>query len=267
MRILRIKIFIIIIVFSGVFLFLKKGNDYTFYLDFALLNKNKQEKLDIERQEEELISEGVQEIEKEDVLNNDERSDLINQEVLFSSQAPFGEWGDPRFQDACEEVSALMAVYWAEDKILSPEIVKEKIIELADFQTKNHGNYIDTSAQDTVDIIFKEFFSYNKVEIVYDFDKQDMIDILENNQLIIVPTNGQALGNPNFTAPGPERHSLVIRGYDFTTKEFVTNDPGTRKGENYRYDEDILFAAIQDYPSGDHEPILENKKAMIVVSK
>jgi hypothetical protein len=58
---------------------------------------------------------------------------------------------------------------------------------------------------------------------------------------------------------------LVIRGYDPATKEFITNDPGTRKGEGYRYPEQIIYAAWRDYPSGDHEPILNINKNMIVV--
>ena len=33
---------------------------------------------------------------------------LLN--VPFTSQAPFGEWSDPRHQDGCEEAAALMAV-------------------------------------------------------------------------------------------------------------------------------------------------------------
>src|SRR4030042_6174940 len=33
-------------------------------------------------------------------------------EALFTTQAPFGEWNDPRQQDACEEASVLIAYKW-----------------------------------------------------------------------------------------------------------------------------------------------------------
>jgi len=79
--------------------------------------------------------------------------------------------------------------------------------------------------------------------------------------------NGQALGNPNFTPPGPEYHFLLIRGYNPSTDTFITNDPGTRNGELYKYSSDTLFNAIRDYPTGDHLPITSTRKAMIVILK
>lgn len=84
---------------------------------------------------------------------------------------------------------------------------------------------------------------------------------------MVVPTNGRALGNPNFTAPGPERHMLVLIGYDPETKEFITNDPGTRQGRHYRYHEEVLFSAIRDYPTGDRVPITSVSKPGIIVSR
>ena len=85
--------------------------------------------------------------------------------------------------------------------------------------------------------------------------------------MVLVPTNGQALGNPYYRPPGPERHYLVIKGYDSRTEEFITNDPGTKRGQDYRYKQDVLFKAIRDYSSGYHEPIKDIRKVMIVVEK
>ena len=58
---------------------------------------------------------------------------------------------------------------------------------------------------------------------------------------------------------------LVVTGYDAEKKEFITNDPGTRKGAGYRYPEQVLFDAIREYPTGKHVPITINRKAMIIV--
>ena len=58
---------------------------------------------------------------------------------------------------------------------------------------------------------------------------------------------------------------VVVVGYDSQTKEFITNDPGTKRGESIRFGEDILSNALQDYPTGWGEPVLEIKKVMIVV--
>ena len=88
---------------------------------------------------------------------------------------------------------------------------------------------------------------------------------MSRGSLVLVPAFGQILGNPYFTPPGPATHMLVIRGYDETTKEFITNDPGTRRGEGYRYSYAALVRAIRDYPTGDHEPVPTLEKRMIVV--
>jgi hypothetical protein len=79
--------------------------------------------------------------------------------------------------------------------------------------------------------------------------------------------NGQALHNPNFTRGGPERHFLAIIGYDDRTGMFTTQDPGTRNGRNYRYSYETLYAAMRDYPTGDHQAIATNVRAFISISK
>ncbi len=60
---------------------------------------------------------------------------------------------------------------------------------------------------------------------------------------------------------------LVIRGYDQANKEFITNDSGTRRGELYRYNEEVLYQAIRDYLTGYHKPIDKVEKVMMVVEK
>ena len=94
-----------------------------------------------------------------------------------------------------------------------------------------------------------------------------MIAELEAGNIIIAPTNGRKLNNPNFSNLGPERHMVLIRGYDYNKKEFITNDPGTKRGEAYRYPEKNLFNAIRDYPTGNHVPIKISKKTMIIIYK
>ena len=76
---------------------------------------------------------------------------------------------------------------------------------------------------------------------------------------VIVPSQGQQLGNPNFTDPGPVYHMFVIKGY--TADEFITNDVGTRKGESYRYDISTVMNAMHDWNGGD----VENGAKRIIV--
>lgn len=188
-------------------------------------------------------------------------------DVPFMSQAPFGNWSDPRKQDGCEEAAVVMAMAWVKGETLSAKSVDDEINKIASYEEETVGTFHDTSAFDTAETIFKGYFKYEKVEVRYRIKKEDIAKELASGNLVIVPTRGQLLGNPNYTPPGPVTHNLVVTGYDLKTKEFITNDPGTRKGKGYRYDENVLVDAIVDYPTGLHEKIEEEKTVMIVVSK
>lgn len=187
--------------------------------------------------------------------------------VPFTPQAPSGNWSDERQQDGCEEASALMAVAWSRGETLLPTQSEKTIIAASDYQHQTYGEFHSTNVADTVNRIFKGYFKYNNVITKYDIDKNDIIDELKKGNLVIVPLNGQKLGNPYYTPPGPLEHELVIKGYDSAKDQFVTNDPGTRRGENYRYSARILIDAIYDYPTGHREPVNQIVKAMIVITK
>lgn len=193
---------------------------------------------------------------------------LISYDVPFTSQAPLGNWEDDRQQNACEEVSALMAIKWARgETIKSPEEAEEEILAIAEFEAEKYGEHRDVSSRDTVDRIYKDYFDYNNVKLMENAYKDDIKNALAQGKIVVAAADGQLLDNPHYTPPGPDRHMLVIVGYDPITKEFVTNDPGTKHGKNYRYDEDILYSALRDYPTGYHEPILEIHKPIIVIEK
>ena len=192
-------------------------------------------------------------------------SSTILLDVPFTSQAPFGEWDDPRQQDGCEEASVLMAIAWAREEELNKENAKKEILAIAEYEKNKYGSFVDTDVHDTVDRIILGYFGYEKSKAIENITLDNIKAELYKGNLVLVPCNGRKLGNPNYTPPGPERHMLVIRGYDPIKKEFITNDAGTRKGEGYRYQDDVLYKAIVNYPTGEHIPIKEEKKAMIVV--
>lgn len=184
----------------------------------------------------------------------------------FIVQAPIGNWSNPVFQNACEEASVIMVMRWAQGNaapITAAEALRE-IEELVDFQKENYGHYLDSSAADTAQLI-RDYFNHNGVEAMVDVTAQTIRAELAKGNVLIVPANGRKIPNPYYTPPGPERHMLVIKGYDAETDEFITNDPGTRRGESFRYPVETLVAAVRDYPTGDHEPIGIETKAMIVI--
>lgn len=260
------KNFIVVVVLFGVFYanFINEEND-----DFSNnILKNNEDSIAAENKINK-NKRNISSIQTTDNKKIDDNSAVkaknILLEVPFAPQAPFAEWHDPRQQDACEEAVALMAVKWAQKEKLNKIEAKKEILAISKYQTKNFNEYRDTSAYDTMERIIKGYFKHSKVEIKTNITIDDIIKELKCGNLIIAPMNGQALNNPYFTPPGPDRHMLVIRGYDYTIKEFITNDPGTKRGEEYHYPEDVLFKAIRDYPTGYYERINSIKKVMIVV--
>lgn len=212
----------------------------------------------------------IQDIEDERVDENEpnsNESELILWTVPFTSQAPMAEWNDPVFQDGCEEAVTIMAMSWVRGNDLSKSEARRKIVEIANWQKEKYGEFRDTAAEDTAKRIFEEYYGYDKTEVAVINSYDDIVRELRGGRIVIVPADGQLLYNPNYTAPGPERHNLLVIGYDGESKEFITNDPGTRNGAGYRYKQDVLMAAARDYLSGDKVFIEETVKKMIVVSK
>ncbi len=193
---------------------------------------------------------------------------VFNNDVPFTVQAPLGEWGDPKQQDACEEAAILMGVKWARNETIdSPQQAKDEIIKIADYQIEKYGDSRDTSSLDSVERIAKGYFNFQKVDFKENITAMDIIRELQNGNLVITPMNGQAMNNPHFTAPGPERHMVLIIGYDLNSKEFITNDAGIAPGKDYRYPIDVFYNAIRDYQTGYHIPIEGELKNMIVIRR
>jgi hypothetical protein len=216
--------------------------------------------------EAELIELKLKEIETPKATTTEEKIYIVG--VPFVVQAPFGEWKDPRQQDACEEMTTLLAVSWAQGiSAITKTEAKEKILSMVEFQEENFSESRDTSTADTIERLYFGLFNYQKVRLEENITSEDIIQELEKGNLVVVPANGQLLKNIHFTQPGPERHMIIIRGFDFLKKEFITNDVGIGVGENYRYPEEVLFNAIADYPSGYHVPRVGTPKVMIVVEK
>lgn len=186
-------------------------------------------------------------------------------EVPFTVQAPDGEWANPLFQDGCEEAASIMAAAWVEgESVLTSDAVKKTITSLAAFEKKRFGQAVDTSAKDTATLL-QEYFKVTTVEWHSGVTLEMIRETLVEGHIVIVPTDGRKLKNPNFKSPGPTHHMLVIIGYDTDTHELIVNDPGTRNGKGYRYPEEVLLDAILDYATGDHVPVTSADKVMLSV--
>ncbi len=189
-------------------------------------------------------------------------------QVPFTAQAPFGEWDDVRQQEGCEEASALMAVSWSRGVSISAAQAKQSIIDMSEFQRSAYGYFIDTSAADTYQRLLMEYLGHREAVLHQEVDAHDIIDSLADGQVVLVSVNGQKLDNPNFQGNGPLRHMIVVYGYDEVHGEFMTHEPGTRQGSGWRYAFATLQSAMNDYTSGEYEPLPQPPRtAMITVSR
>lgn len=158
-----------------------------------------------------------------------------------------------------------MLMRWVAGRSLTPAEAEREIIAISDYEQKHYGDFRETSIQDTAERILGGYFKFDNFKVRRGIGAADIKTELFKGRAVIVAVNGQKLFNPFYTPPGPRDHMIVIKGYDNATGEFITNDPGTKRGENFRYPELTLQNALQDYPTGNHEPITETVGAMISV--
>lgn len=188
----------------------------------------------------------------------------VQLEVPFTAQAPTANW-DELHNEACEEASVIMAwAYFNNITSLPPLTVEAEISKLTEWQQTNYGYYLSITTPETARMAEDVYGLDTEIKT---FSFQAIKEALAEDKLVILPAQGQLLGNPNFTAPGPPYHMLVITGY--YTKNgidyFVTNDPGTRRGENYTYTAEVIETATGNY-SHATKLVDTSEKDIIIVS-
>lgn len=169
----------------------------------------------------------------------------INLDVPFTSQAPTGNWDEP-FQNACEEASVLMVDYYYQGKTMpSKQEVEGILVDMVNWQIDNWGGHFNLPVSKLAEYVTATF-GY-KTEVVQNITVAKIKEFLNQGIPVIVPADGRKLDNPFFTGEGPEYHMLVIKGY--IDDKFITDDPGTRRGEDFIYTQDNLMYSIADWDS------------------
>ena len=149
--------------------------------------------------------------------------------------------------------------YYGDTTSLPPATVETEITKLTKWQQTNFGYYLSITTEEVAQMA-KEVYGLS-AEIV-NIDERAIKEALLDNKLVILPAQGQLLDNPNFRAPGPPYHMLVITGWD--DHGFITNDPGTRKGLNYPYNYDTLEAASGSWNHAAQSVDTTDKRVIIV---
>lgn len=184
----------------------------------------------------------------------------FNVDIPFTSQAPSANW-DATHEEYCEEASLVMANRFLTNRVISgPQDADDAMNAMADWEVEHFGYFESTTAEETATIA-TEYLGL-QAKLVKDFSWDEAKKELLQGHVVILPTAGRELGNPNFTGLGPIYHMLVVRGW--TSTKIITNDPGTRKGEEYTYDPQVLYNAVGDY---NHNDPAHGETVMIVVWK
>ena len=191
--------------------------------------------------------------------------DAVYWPVPFTPQAPTANW-DELHNEACEEASAIMAhAYFSSstETTLSPKSVEEELSKLTAWEDKLLGYHLDTTSAETARMMEQAYGL--KTKLLENFTEKDVKEALAAGKLVAISENGRLLGNPNYKTPGPIHHMLLLKGYD-KNGDFITNDSGTKKGLNYPYAFDVIFAATADW---DHAQgsVDTSKKLAIVIWK
>ncbi|MAE68561.1 hypothetical protein CL635_02010 [bacterium] len=181
-------------------------------------------------------------------------------DVPFTPQAPDANWDNP-YQEACEEAAVIMVDYFLRGASLSPDQANREILQLTNWEEANHYKY-DVSLDELAEII-EEYYEY-ETRISDDVSKESIMHELAKGNPIIVPAAGRDLGNPYFSGQGPWYHMLVITGYNW--RHFITNDPGTKRGQEYKYKHRVLLDAIHDW-TGVKEEIRTGPKRMLIINR
>jgi len=182
----------------------------------------------------------------------------LNLKVQFFAQAPEGNWDYP-WQEACEEASILLIDNAIMDKNWSRDDFKNEILKLVEWENKMFGDYKHTDLEQNERII-SEYLGL-KYSVVKNPSFEDVKKALNKGHLVLMTFAGKALHNPNYKNGGPNYHAMVIKGYE--DNKIVTNDVGTRKGEDYVYSWDTINSALHDWA----EPIENGNKVMLEIYK
>lgn len=180
-------------------------------------------------------------------------------EVPFSPQAPHANWDAP-YQEACEEMALIMGIYFLEGKELTPEIADREIQDLVKWETEN--GYPEDVTLEQLNQIGCEYYEACTNYVINQVTTEVIKEEIAKGNPVILPAAGRRLLNPYFSGDGPWYHMLIVTGYD--RNEFITNDPGTKRGRGYKYKYDRLVNAIHDW-TGVKEDIEKGQRKMMVI--
>ncbi len=165
-------------------------------------------------------------------------------EVPFICQAPLETEANWEFhEESCEEAALLMAYLYETGDTTSKEEANIVILEMLEWQKANWNGHYDIYAKD-VSKLAQGFYGIKEyeIEIIVDATLDDIREEITGGHPVIAPVTSDYLDNPYYPHPG--YHMLAVIGY--TEDKIITNDNGTKNGEDFSYDNDKFKQALDD---------------------
>ncbi len=169
-------------------------------------------------------------------------------DISFTSQAPQGIWSQP-WQDDCEEAAITMIKNFYINKTLDKTKAIKQITEIRNIKERYFGFSLDEDAN-KISYLINNFLPF-EAKVVSNPTIDQIKNELDNSRPVILPAYGKYLNNPYFGNSGVNYHVIIISGYDESSQKFITQEPGTRHGKNYKYSYDTIMNAMHDYKKND----------------
>lgn len=183
-----------------------------------------------------------------------------NLAVPFVSQAPLTVWDDTHKTLQEEALLFMVMQYYAGiPGVIDSAVADTALLAMIDAETvAGLGENLMVSEFG----IFAEFYSSMKFTVVESPTIDQIKTYISSGTPILVPVATEKMNNEFYLNDAAPYHYVIIRGYD--DENFITNDPGTRRGENYSYAQSIIMEAMGDWNGGD---LMNGAKRILILEK
>lgn len=172
--------------------------------------------------------------------------------VPFIMQSPLWDWKSP-WTDYAEEATLLMAYNAIYQIELTAQEQARALLAMGSWEAEHFGDSLQTNMEQNL-YLLSAYFGHQNSQLVKNPSAQQLTQYLEAGALIAAPVNGQILGNPYYSKPGPQHHNILIIGTE--GQNFIAHDPGTSRGEATSYSQTKILEALQD---------LDGSKTVLVI--
>ena len=180
--------------------------------------------------------------------------------VPFTPQPPDANWAQP-WHDACEESSIYMVhKYYLNSPIADIADAKKGILEIFSMKHQLHGESYDETVATISDII-NAYLPWS-ARVVDNPTVTQIKAEIDAGRPVIAPFAAPELENQYFSGSFPY-HVAVISGYDDEEHVFITQEPGTKFGKDFRYSYDNIMSSMHDFVAGN---VPAGKKRVVFTS-